>query len=83
MKWIVIEENPKPDDYIAIMVTDDIQKLQIEEKAHSVFHTGDEAMRRAKELKKCFGVKATRIFQWESHSVAFPRSKASENQRTD
>ncbi len=75
MKWVVLEENPKPDEYIAIMVTDDIQKLQIEEKAHSVFSNGEDALKRALELKVYFGVKTTRIFQWESHSVAFPRSK--------
>jgi hypothetical protein len=75
MKWIVIEENPKPDDYIAIMVANEVDQLHIEEKAYSVFFTGEEAMSRSILLKQKFGAKTTRIFHWEGHSVAFPKTK--------
>ncbi|MEQ8808082.1 MAG: hypothetical protein RIE59_03355 [Imperialibacter sp.] len=75
MKWIVIEENPKPDDYIAIMVANEVDQLHIEEKAYSVFGTGEEAISRSMLLKQKFGTKTTRIFHWEGHSVAFPKTK--------
>jgi hypothetical protein len=68
MKWVVLEEDPKPDEYIAIMVTDEIRKLQLEQKAHSIFSTSDEAVRRARIVRDLFGVKTIRIFHWESYS---------------
>ena len=69
MKWIVLEENPKPDEYIAvIMVTDKHQRLQLQGKASSTFLNGEDAMNRARELRDFFGVKMIRVFHWESHS---------------
>ncbi len=68
MKWVVLEENPKPDEYIAVMVTDENRKLQLQGKASSTFLNEAEAMNRARELRDAFGVKMIRIFHWESHS---------------
>lgn len=36
MKWIVLEENPKPDNYIAILAAEEDRRLQIE-KSHAPF----------------------------------------------
>ena len=68
MKWVVLEENPKPDEYIAVMVTDDNRKLKLQRKASSTFLSEDEAINRARKLRDVFGVKMIRIFHWESHS---------------
>lgn len=68
MKWVVREENPKPDNYIAVVLTETIKKLQIESQAHSIYHDGDEALARARKLRDRFGVRLIRIFRSESHS---------------
>jgi len=69
MKWVVIEENPKPDNYIAVVVTEAMRKLKIESQAHSVYDNVDEALARARELRTQYGVRLIRIFQSESHSI--------------
>lgn len=67
MKWIVIEENPKPDNYIAVVLTETVKKLRIESRAHSVYDDGEEALARARKLRDQFGVPVIRIFHNESH----------------
>lgn len=69
MKWVVLEENPKPDNYIAVVITETMKKLKIESQAHSVYNDGDEALARARELRDQFGVRLIRIFHSESHSI--------------
>lgn len=69
MKWVVLEENPKPDNYIAVVLTETMKKLKIESQAHSVYNDGDEALARARELRDRFGVRLIRIFHSESHSI--------------
>lgn len=68
MKWVVIEDNPKPDEYIAIMVTDENRKLQLQGKTSSTFSNADDAMNRARALRDAFGVRMIRIFHFESYS---------------
>jgi hypothetical protein len=46
MKWIILEEDPKPDNYIAVVITETIRKMKIEAQAHSVYRDGDEALAR-------------------------------------
>ncbi|WP_276373905.1 hypothetical protein [Chryseolinea sp. H1M3-3] len=69
MKWVVLEENPKPDNYIAVVLTDTTKKVQIESRAHSVYDDGDEALARARQLRDQFGVHMIRIFRSESYSI--------------
>lgn len=69
MKWIVIEENPKPDNYIAVVVTDKPIRMKIERQAHSVFKNADMALERARELRKEYGVKTIKIFHYESSAT--------------
>jgi hypothetical protein len=68
VKWIVLEENPKPDDYIAVMVADVNRNLIIEKKPCSVHNNRDDAMARARELRQIFGVKKIKLFYIEGHS---------------
>ena len=68
MKWVVLEENPKPDNYIAVVLTETMKKLQIQSRAHTVYENGDEALARARQLRDQFGVRIIRIFLSESHS---------------
>ncbi len=71
MKWIVLEENPKPDQYIAIIATDEQRQLKVESKPYSKFLTSDEALVRARQLRDEFRVKSIRIFYMEGHSAFF------------
>lgn len=50
MKWIVLEENPKPDQYIAVIAADDDRVLKVEMRACSYFKTQTEALLRARQL---------------------------------
>jgi len=68
LKWVVVEENTRPDDYIAVVLTEQQKKLQIETKRHSVFLEREKAIARAHELKEQFRVKHIRIFYNEGHS---------------
>jgi hypothetical protein len=70
MKWIVLEEDPKPDNYIAVVITETIRKMKIEAQAHSVYRDGDEALARARQLREQYGVKMIRIFNNENHSIS-------------
>jgi hypothetical protein len=67
MKWVVLEEDPKLDNYIAVIITETIKK--IEAQAHSVYRDGDEALARARQLRDQYGVKMIRIFNTENHSI--------------
>jgi hypothetical protein len=62
MKWIVLEENPQPDNYIAVMVTEEGRVLQIENLRCSRFSSNDEALHRARYLRRKYDVKHIRIF---------------------
>jgi hypothetical protein len=68
MKWIVLEENPKPDLYIAIIAVDDGRFVEVEKKPCSVFKTNEEALIRARELRSFFNVRNIRIFFVDGHS---------------
>lgn len=69
MRWIVIEENPRPDNYVAVVITDKVRKLSIENHAHSVYDDGEKALARARAVADQFNVRKIRIFHSESHSV--------------
>jgi hypothetical protein len=62
MKWIVLEENPQPDNYIAIMTTEEGRVLQVESKPCSTFSSSEEAMNRARYLREKYKVNYIRIF---------------------
>ncbi|MCZ8214643.1 MAG: hypothetical protein O9262_00310 [Cyclobacteriaceae bacterium] len=69
MKWIVLEENPMPDNYIAIMAAEADRILQLEKKQCSVFDSCDKAMERARELRQKYKVPSIRLFQQEGISA--------------
>lgn len=69
MKWIVLEENPKPDQYIAVIAADDDRVLKVEMRACSHFKTQTEALLRARQLREIFQVKDIRVFYLEGHSA--------------
>lgn len=68
MKWIVLEENPKPDNYIAVVLAENEKRLQLQNRPHSVFADRDLALTRAQELRAFFGVRSIRVFQSEGCS---------------
>jgi hypothetical protein len=69
MKWIVLEENPMPDNYIVIMAAEEDRTLQIEKKPCSTFDSCDKAMERARELRQKYNVSSIRLFQQEGISA--------------
>jgi hypothetical protein len=69
MKWIVLEENPKPDNYIAVIITEEMKRLRIESQAHSVYNDSDKALARARQLRDQFGVRMIRVFQNDGYSI--------------
>jgi len=69
MKWIVLEENPKPDLYIAVIAVNEERILKVESKPCSIFLTRDEALARARELRDTFKVRKIRIFYMEGNSA--------------
>jgi hypothetical protein len=68
MKWIVLEENPMPDNYIAIMAADSQRITTLEKKPCSVYTSCEKAMQRARELRDLYKVKSIRLFQQEGLS---------------
>jgi hypothetical protein len=69
MKWIVLEENPKPDLYIAVIAVDEERILKVMSKPCSIFHTSDEALVRARQLRDTFNVRSIRIFYMDGNSA--------------
>ncbi len=69
MKWIVLEEDPRPDNYIVIMETEKDRKLQLEKKPCSIFSSCNEAMIRARELRSLYKVTNIRLFRQEGSSA--------------
>jgi hypothetical protein len=68
MKWIVLEENPKPNNYIAVLVTDQERVLQVESKPCSTYLSNDKALDRARYLREKYDVSNIRIFYIEPNS---------------
>jgi hypothetical protein len=68
VKWIVLEESPKPDDYIAIMVADVKRNLIVEKKPCSIHTNSEDAIARARELRQIFGVRKIKFFYFDGHS---------------
>jgi hypothetical protein len=68
MKWIVLEENPQPDNYIAVMASDENRSLQLEKKPCSIFDSCEKAMNRARELRAKYKVRNIRLFRQEGIS---------------
>ena len=69
MKWIVLEDNPKPDNYIGIIMLSDGQPASIDKNTpYSVFFDRQAAISRAFELKERYQVKGIRIFYPEGNS---------------
>ncbi len=68
VKWIVLEEDPKPDNYIAIMVTDEARKLKIQRGVCSIFEENYAAISHAKWLCKQHKVKNIRVFYIDGYS---------------
>jgi hypothetical protein len=69
MKWIVLEENPQPDNYIAVMVADESRVLRTESKPCAIFKSSDEAILHARQLRELYKVRNIRIFYMESSSA--------------
>jgi hypothetical protein len=69
MKWIVLEENPQPDNYIAVMVAEESRVLRAESKPCSIFKSSDEAILHARQLREQHKVRNIRIFYMESSSA--------------
>lgn len=62
MKWIVLEENPLQDQYIAVMVAEENKILRIENKPCSIFKTSEEAMSRARQLREQYKIHSIKVF---------------------
>lgn len=70
MKWVVLEENPNPDNYIVVVFAEKSKKLRIESFTHSVFTDENKALERARQVRDQFGVSMIRIFYSESRSMS-------------
>ena len=68
MKWIVIEEDPRPDNYIPILVADEMRILKAQSKPCSVFTNDKDALERARQLRTLYGAKHIRIFHIDGRS---------------
>ncbi len=69
MKWVVLEDNPKPDNYIGVIMLGDGQPININKNtAYTVFFNRQAAISRALELKRRYEVKGIRIFYPEGNS---------------
>jgi len=76
LKWIVLEDNPKPDDYVAIMIQHKDEQPTLDEgKTYSVFSERHSAISRALEIKDLFRVRKIRIFYPDGHSEGIRKSK--------
>jgi hypothetical protein len=60
--WLIDEEDPKPDPYIAILVCEREFMERANKKAYKICHDAKEALHNATELKKKYAVKQIRIF---------------------
>ena len=67
-KWIVIEEDPKPDNYIPIMVVDQFRIIKAQGRPCSIFTNDKDAFERARQFRTLFGAKYIRIFHIDGHS---------------
>ncbi|MFP4090869.1 MAG: hypothetical protein ACLFUB_19340 [Cyclobacteriaceae bacterium] len=65
MKWLVIEDNPKPDKYVAILAYH-IQPQAVRFSEHQNFEA---ALKRARNLMNNYGVKSIRVFYQDKPSV--------------
>lgn len=74
-KWIVLEEDPRPDEYIAVIAVNEERLVKMEMKPRTVFETSEEALKRARLLRECFNVKGIRIFFEEGNSAFLKRSQ--------
>ncbi len=69
MKWIVLEENPQPDNYIAVMVAEESRVVLAESKPCATFKYSHEAMLHARQLREQYKIRNIRIFYMESGST--------------
>ncbi len=67
MNWIVIEENPKPDQYIAILPAAAQRPTSVNHSVHTNIHA---AMERARQLRDKYRLHTIRLFQPGSHSIS-------------
>jgi hypothetical protein len=67
-KWVVLEENPKPDEYIAVIAVDEDRLAKLEQKPCSLYETSGQALVRARLLREYFNVRSIRIFYFEGNS---------------
>lgn len=67
MNWIVIEENPKPDPYIAILPASPQRPTP---RNHSVHSNIQAALERARQLRDKYQLQSIRLFQADSHSIS-------------
>ncbi len=68
VKWIVLEDDPKPDNYIAIMVADETRILIAQRRPCSIYTNDKDAIERARQLRVLFGAKHIRVFHIDGHS---------------
>jgi hypothetical protein len=68
MKWIVLEDDLRTGDYIAVVATPEWRKLRLEDKPHRAFTNRSSAIAHASRLKEVIGAKAIRVFHQEGIS---------------
>jgi|JI10StandDraft_1071094.scaffolds.fasta_scaffold673846_2 hypothetical protein len=69
MRWIVFEENPKPDQYIPVVALEEGRVLSALRNPYSAYKTKAEAIARAQQLRDQYNVKSIRIFYSEGNSA--------------
>ena len=74
VKWIVLEDDPKPDNYIAILVAEEARILKAQSRPCSIFNDDKQAIQRARQLQTTYGAKTIRIFYMEGRSEILSES---------
>lgn len=74
--WLVDEENPRPDPYIAILVREKEFLEQPLKKGYRLCHSVQEAIAYASKLKKKYGAKHIRLFYPNNISIIVKQENA-------
>ncbi|MCU0321035.1 MAG: hypothetical protein MUE72_01390 [Chitinophagaceae bacterium] len=61
VRWLVIDENPKPDNYIPIFETTS-KTILYSEKSNKVYDDKNDAIKQAQTLKDKYNVSRIKIF---------------------
>lgn len=74
MVYLVQNENPRPDSYIAIFIRSSLKELE-DRNRYEIFRSRNKAVERAEKLAEKFSVQTIRLFHEEGYSENIKRGK--------